>query len=659
MINRQVTIGLSQINNSFSGANYLPYSIGLLQAYIQKYLSDASRFRFLEPIYKRISIKDAVTHLASVQIAGFSLYVWNERISLEIIRNLKKSNPSCLIICGGPQVPDRAESFLRKSPEIDITVHGEGEKVFMDLLGTFSSKDLSQVPGISWIDDSGKFCNNPKGERIKDLAVIPSPYLSGIFDKLMQSQPDEEWLILWETNRGCPFACTFCDWVSAIADRVFRFDIDRINKELDWFSQNKIEFIFNCDANFGIFSRDVDIAQRAADNKKQYNYPKVLSVQNTKNTTERAYITQKILAEAGLNKGVTLSMQSIYETALINTKRQNISLSTYEELQRRFTEDRIPTYSDFILALPGETYDSFADGVATLIKNGQHSRIQFNNLSVLPNAEMGDLEYQRQYGMELIESEILNIHGARESSINGIKEVQELVIATDSLPRDMWRKARAFSWMTAFLHFDKLIQIPLILMHEMVGASYREMIQSFIDADSTQFPQIAEIRDHFLDRAEIIQNGGPEYFYSKEWLGILWPDDEYQLIRLSTEGNLDFFYQEAQQLLEKLLYKLNKTENKPILAESIRINRALIKQPNLKEDIEVKCSYNILEVYNQIISGKPNTPQLKKSSYLIDRSTQTWSDWSAWCREVVWYGNKKGDYLYGSKSLEKYYAGHY
>ena len=119
---------------------------------------------------------------------------------------------------------------------------------------------------------------------------------------------------------------------------------------------------------------------------------------------------------------------------------------------------------------------------------------------------MGDLEYQRQYGMELIESEILNIHGARESSINGIKEVQELVIATDSLPRDMWRKARAFSWMTAFLHFDKLIQIPLILMHEMVGASYREMIQSFIDADSTQFPQIAEIRDHFLDRAEIIQN---------------------------------------------------------------------------------------------------------------------------------------------------------
>ena len=74
------------------------------------------------------------------------------------------------------------------------------------------------------------------------------------------------------------------------------------------------------------------------------------------------------------------------EKTLINIKRQNISLGTYEELQRRFTEDGIPTYSDFILGLPGETYDSFADGVATLIQNGQHNRIQFNNLSVLPNA---------------------------------------------------------------------------------------------------------------------------------------------------------------------------------------------------------------------------------------------------------------------------------
>ena len=216
--------------------------------------------------------------------------------------------------------------------------------------------------------------------------------------------------------------------------------------------------LFNCDANFGILPRDVDIARYAAKNKKIYGYPKALSVQNTKNATERAYLTQKILAESGLNKGVTLSMQSMFEPALINIKRENISLKTYEVLQQRFTHEGITTYSDLILGLPGETYDSFSDGVSSLITNGQHNRIQFNNLSVLPNAEMGDPSYQKQHGMELVDSEILNVHGAFESSIDHIIEVQKLVVATDAMPKNSWIKTRVFSWLTALLHFDKLLQ---------------------------------------------------------------------------------------------------------------------------------------------------------------------------------------------------------
>ena len=655
---QKITVGLSQINNSFSGANYLPYSVGLLQAYIKKHIPVSECFNFLQPVFKRIPVDDAVNHLESAEIAGFSLYVWNEQISLEIIRQLKKQNPNVYIICGGPQVPDRAESFLRKNPEIDIAVHGEGERTFFELLKIFPSRKINQIPGTSKIIESGAFYSNPKADRTKDLSTFPSPYLSGVFDDLV-SIPDEEWLVLWETNRGCPFKCTFCDWGSAVADSIFRFDMERINKELDWFSKNKIEFIFNCDANFGILPRDVDIAQRAAKNKKQFGYPKVLSTQNTKNATERNYLTQKILSDNGLNKGVALSMQSLFVPALVNIKRQNISLQTYEELQRRFNLDNVTTYSDFILGLPGETYESFADGVATLIKNGQHNRIQFNNLSVLPNAEMGDPEYQSRYGMELIDSKILNIHGSLDYSKNNIDEIQQLVIATNSMPRNMWRKTRAFSWMTALLHFDKLLQIPLVLLAESTGISYRQIIESFCDVNNNDFPLIAEIRDHFCSRAEIIQNGGPEYYYSKEWLGIWWPDDEYQLIRLSAEGKLGIFYEESRKLLETLLKKTQNYDSIPLVAESVKINHALLKQPYLYDDLETESEYNILGMYNQVLKDQPSSFKRIKSKYRIARSTQTWKDWQTWCREVVWYGNKKGDYLYGSASLEKYYAGHY
>jgi radical SAM superfamily enzyme YgiQ (UPF0313 family) len=654
----KITVGLSQINNSFSGANYLPYSVGLLQAYVKKYSPCKERFEFLRPVYKRSSVEVAVKQLLHAEVVGFSLYVWNEQISLEIIRQLKRINPNIYIVCGGPQVPDRAEAFLRKNTAIDIAVHGEGERAFFEILEIFPSKNTNQILSISKIDELGNFYSNPKATRTKDLSTIPSPYLSGIFDNLI-SISDEEWLVLWETNRGCPFQCTFCDWGSAVADRVFRFDMDRINNELDWFSKHKIEFIFNCDANFGILPRDVDIARRAAKNKNQFGYPKVLSTQNTKNATERNYLTQKILSDNGLNKGVALSMQSLFEPALVNIKRQNISLQTYEELQRRFNLDNIITYSDFILGLPGETYESFANGVARLVKNGQHNRIQFNNLSVLPNAEMGDPEHQSQYGMELTDSKILNIHGSLDNSENHIDEIQKLVIATSSMPRDMWRKTRAFSWMTSLLHFNKLLQIPLVLLVESTGISYRQIIESFCEVNDSDFPLITEIRNHFYLRAEIIQNGGPEYYHSKEWLDIWWPDDEYQLIRLSTEGKLGAFYEESRKLLEALLKKTQNNNSIPLIAESIKINQALLKQPYLYDNLEIETKYNILEVYNQVIKNLPASFKPITSKYLIARSAQTWKDWQTWCREVVWYGNKKGDYLYGSTSLEKYYAGHY
>src|SRR5262249_8868720 len=163
-------------------------------------------------------------------------------------------------------------------------------------------------------------------------------------------------------------------------------------------------------------------------------------------------------------------------------------LESYMELQRRFTRDRVETYSDLILGLPGETYESFVRGVDLLIENGQHNRIQFNNLSILPNAEMGDPAYQAKYGMQTIQSRIINIHGERVELDEDVHEIQDLVIATAAMPLAEWRRTRVFCWMTALLHFDKLFQIPLLLAHSITGIAYRDVIEAFVNADSREFP---------------------------------------------------------------------------------------------------------------------------------------------------------------------------
>jgi radical SAM superfamily enzyme YgiQ (UPF0313 family) len=652
-------VGLVHINNSFSGQNYLPYSVGILQAYAQKYLKNRDQYEFLLPIYRRIPVEEATHQLKDADIAFFSTYVWNIRLSLEIAKSVKRLNPRVIVVFGGPQVPDRVEGFLRKNPFVDIACHNEGEKVAVCILENCFSEDWGYIPSISYLRKDGALCQTPRAQRIADLSEIPSPYLEGVFDPLMKTNPHEQWLVMWETNRGCPFSCTFCDWGSAVASKVYKFDMERLYKELEWCAHHKIEFMFCADANFGILPRDLDIASYAAEMTQKYGYPQALSVQNTKNATERAYQVQKLLAEAGLNKGVTLAFQSLDLTTLENIKRDNISLESYRELQRRFTRDGIETYNDMILGLPGETYDSFADGVSSAIKNGQHNRIQFGNLSILPNAEMGDPEYQKKHGMVMVESRAVIYHGVIADTDNDIHETQHLVVATKTMPAQDWVRTRAFCWMAALLHFDKIFQIPLVVLHETCSVEYRELIEVFSEGALDAFPTLAEIQTFFLEKSRDIQNGGEEFCPAPEYLNIWWPADEFIFIKLVRENKLNAFYEEAERALLGFLREKFIAIPPLILHEAIELNRNLIKLPFQAEDLELTLTFNVWEFYQSVLSGTVMPLEERINRFRIDRTSKTWSSWEDWYREVVWYGNKKGAYLYGQSPAGQEIEGHF
>ncbi|MBI3615670.1 MAG: radical SAM protein [Candidatus Omnitrophica bacterium] len=656
----KIRVGLVQINNSFSNQNYLPLSVGLIQAYAQKYAKDPGRYQFLLPVYSRIPVERAVQLLESADLIFFSVYVWNFRISLEAARRLKEIKPEVLIVFGGPHVPDRLEGFHRKYPFIDLACHGEGEAAALAILEQFPAKNWQAVPSISYLNSEGVLVQNPRGERIKEISEIPSPYLEGIFTPLMEANPEEHWIVLWETNRGCPFSCTFCDWGSSTQSRVYTFDLERLYKEVDWFAQHRIEFVFCCDANYGMLPRDLEITQYLTEAKKRHGYPHAISVQNTKNATERAYQVQKMLSDAGMNKGVTIALQSVDPATLKSIKRSNISTESYQELQRRFTRDRVETYTDMILGLPGETYVSFADGVSAIIANGQHNRIQFNNLTILPNAEMGDPEYQKKYDMILVETKIINIHGAlAESDQEEISEIESMVVGTGTLSKEDWVRTRTFSWMTALLHFDKILQIPFVLLHEICSANYRELVEVFLGGSLQALPLLQEIQTFFCEKGREIQRGAPEYCRSEKWLNIWWPADEYIFIQLCIEKKLQAFYEQAEQILQRFLSDQSLEVPADLLHQAVQYNQALIKLPFQTEDLILSLDYNIREFYQAAIEGRPIPLERKECAYRIDRTSKKWASWEDWCREVVWYGNKKGAYLYGNNTIDTQLAGHY
>ncbi|OGQ05064.1 MAG: hypothetical protein A2W61_03010 [Deltaproteobacteria bacterium RIFCSPLOWO2_01_44_7] len=661
--NQKTRVGLVQINNSFSGQNYLPYSLGMLQAYAQKHVANVNQYQFLNPIYARENIATIARNLEGSSIVFFSTYVWNFRISLAIAKTLKQINSKTLIVFGGPQVPDRIEGFLEKYNFIDLVCHGEGEQVFASILNQginrLYEKDFEGIPSISYLNCEGIRISHPRASRLKDLNQIPSPFLEGVFESLIAANPQKRWIGTWETNRGCPFSCTFCDWGSATQSRLFQFDMERIYREAEWFAQKKIEHIFCADANFGILSRDYDIAAYLAEVRKKYGYPTGINFQNTKNATERAYKIQKLLSDVGLNKGVTLSLQSIDPVTLKNIRRDNISTDFYQELQRRFTRDRVETYTDMILGLPGETYKSFCQGIATLIENGQHNRIQFNNLSILPNAPMADPQYIETHGIETVQTKIINMHGVIENFDEEADEMQELVVATKTCPREDWVKMRASGWMVNFMYFNKILQIPLLLLHKNFDIRMQELLGLFTDGSLKNYPILGEIRQFFYEKAKDIQQGGTEYCPSKEWLNIYWPADEYILIQLCVGDKLVAFYKEAEAILNGFLQENFTNIPKDFLKESLFLNKSLLKLPFQTEDLKLKLFYNIWEAYQAAKASEMIVIEEQKSFYHIDRTTHRWNDWKSWFREVIWWGNKKGAYLYTNTTVEPQLAGHY
>jgi hypothetical protein len=215
--------------------------------------------------------------------------------------------------------------------------------------------------------------------------------------------------------------------------------------------------------------------------------------------------------------------------------------------------------------------------------------------------------------------------------------------------------------MTALLHFDKLFQIPLILAHGISGISYRDMIEAFTQADPARYPLIAGINAFFESEARSIQHGGSEYVFSKEYLNIYWPADEFIFVKLTAEGKFDAFYAEAGRLLAETVTARHAGLPMDVIDDAIKLNHALVHQPFARTNLAVALRYDILDYWYKVRTGEQAVLREQPMLVEIDRTSRPYDDFQKWCREIVWWGNKKGAYLYSptAREITPELAGHY
>lgn len=387
----------------------LPYlSLGMVTAYLKSVDGGALLSRYqVEPIAlagipgHKVADLYPVLEASEAPIVLLSSYVWNHQLNMSVARQLKQRNPGALIIVGGPEIPKwvgESEAFLQANPAVDVAVLGEGEVACAEILAALApeTQGLASLAGISGLvyRQGDEIVRTGDRDRVRDLEQLPSPYLGGEFDQWIQQVPTAT----LETNRGCPYGCTYCDWGSATLEKVSRFSLPRVEDEIEYLARNRVESIFIADANFGMLEQDIAIAQALVDARERHGFPQRLYSNFAKNGGRRLMAVIAILNKGGLLPTGIIALQTTDEHSLEVIQRDNIRTSSYEKMMEYFNAEGIPMASDLMIGLPGQTVDGF------------HEDLQFcfdwkvsangNYTSMMPNAPMAEASYRREHAIE-------------------------------------------------------------------------------------------------------------------------------------------------------------------------------------------------------------------------------------------------------------------
>jgi radical SAM superfamily enzyme YgiQ (UPF0313 family) len=437
---------------------WIPYSVGIIWSYAIQDRDIKNNYSLARIVYSREKIQPTVDSMENGAVYCFSNYIWNWEYNKTLAKKIKETYPNSYIVFGGPQVTNRPleTSFFKYHPYVDSVILGEGEESFAILL-----KNLLE----------GKKQKIYQSTRLENLD-IPSPYLTGIFDNIINEAPDVRWHGTLETNRGCPFACTFCDWGSLIYSKVKKFQIDRVYAELEWMATHKVEYLIVADANFGIFKeRDYDIAKKLCEVKKQYGLPNNININYNKNSSKEVIDIIKLFSESALSRGMTVSFQSMDETVLDNIKRKNLDINKAEEIFDLLGKNQLPSYSELILGLPGETLDSWKQGMNKLIAMGQHQCIDVFHATMLENSELNQLTTREKYNIQTVEIENF-MHNISASELDMIPEKSRIVRSTNTMPLEDMVDSFMYSWMVVNLHCYGWSQIYVRFLNANFSVSY-------------------------------------------------------------------------------------------------------------------------------------------------------------------------------------------
>lgn len=503
-------------------SDIMPAAIGCIATFSEQYLAE----RGIDMTSRLFKFPDSLAEAISKEqpdVIGFSNYAWNQNLTYRFAETIKRHFPKVIIIVGGPNYPtvrNEQEEYLRAIPAVDFYVVKEGEVAFAKLIAAISEVGLDpsrvpeDVPSVHRIRADGTFHAAETEERIWDMTQIPSPYLSGKMDEFF----DGSMLPIIQTNRGCPFKCTFCVEGMSYYTRVAKTSREKIDSEIRYIAEKMVELreskkgrtdLHIADSNFGMYKEDIDTCKSIAEMQSKYGYPEYINVATGKNHKARVLEAARILNGALRLSG---AVQSLDKDVLRNIERSNINEREIMMLALEASDIGANVYSEIILALPGDTREAHFKTIRTVVE-ADFNTVQLYAYMLLPGTDLAAKDSVAKWKMQTKFRAIPRCYGAYDllgEEIN-VAEIEEICIANSTLTFDEYIACRRFHLIINLFYNDGAFKEALRLLKMLNLSKFEWLDRIFRYSNNAEFNGIvdafiADVKDELWDSREELAN---------------------------------------------------------------------------------------------------------------------------------------------------------
>ncbi|MBU0483608.1 MAG: radical SAM protein [Proteobacteria bacterium] len=296
------------------------------------------------------------------------------------------SRPAKLVFCGA-HAPMGQPEFLATHQYVDFVLLGEYEFTLLNMVKAIAgNKDLQQVPGLLYREQSGKVISTGKAEIIKDADAFPWPArhflpMARYFDN--PGNIPEPALQMW-ASRGCPYSCSYCIWPQLLDGNSYRprqpaAILDEIEQVCFEYGYKSIYFD---DDTFNI-GKERMLAFCREKNRRGLDLP--WAIMARADLMDREIL--EAMAGAGL-KAVKYGVESA-DPDLIARVGKKLDLDKAIENIEITKSLGIKIHLTFMFGIPGETWES-VEKTVSLAKKLNPDSVQFSILTPLPGTRIYD-----------------------------------------------------------------------------------------------------------------------------------------------------------------------------------------------------------------------------------------------------------------------------